>query len=243
VTGERAARRTFADPAVGGVWRIALPSSVLGATAEVTFLVDEPQSPQALGWSTDDRAIGIHLRTLSVVELGPSMQVGETLVFSDPVQAQRVLGDGWAAPENGGVWTVEENARIALQVSDPGAAGVDVVLDVVPFVTRSHPKLKVEVWVAAHRLATQVFRDGESAEPLRVRLPQAMIDESGRVTLELRLSDPASPRDVGYSEDPRRLGVYLQRLTITEPGARVTAHWGVTTFRKLRRRLWRSARS
>ena len=66
VNGERVAARNFTDSAVGGLWRVALPSHVAGSgTAELTFLVDEPRSPQALGWSTDDRALGIHIRTLS----------------------------------------------------------------------------------------------------------------------------------------------------------------------------------
>jgi hypothetical protein len=243
VNGERAAARSFTDSAVGGFWRVALPPHVVGGTAELTFLVDDPQTPQALGWSTDDRAIGIHLATISVVERERSMQVGETLVFSEVAEAQRALGDGWASPEDGGVWTVARNARIALRVANPGPAGVDVLLDVVPFVTRKHPKIVVEVWVNDERVATQVFRDAEPVHPLRVRLPLALLDENGRATLELRVHEPARPLDVGMSEDPRRLGVYLRSLTVAAPGARVTVSSGLPTLRsRLRRRVERALR-
>jgi hypothetical protein len=211
-------------------------------TAELTFLVDEPRSPLAVGWSTDDRALGIHLRTLSVVERDQSLEVGQTLVFSEASQAERVLGDGWAAPEAAGIWTVEENARITFRVANPEPADVDVVLGVVPFVTRKHPKLAVEVWVREQQVAAQTFRDAEPGHPLRVRLPAAMLDEQGRATLELRVRDPARPLDVGHSQDPRRLGVCLQSLAITEPGARVTEKSGVTTLRRLRRQVGRALR-
>jgi hypothetical protein len=241
--GERVASRRFADSAVGGLWRVALPSHLLGdGTVELTFLVDEPRSPLALGWSTDDRALGVHLLTLSMVELDRSIHVGETLVISESLESECLLGDGWAAPEATGAWTVEERARIALRVVGPKPVDVDVVLNLVPFVTNRNPRLSVEVWVREQRVATQVFRDGEPADPLCAHLLAGMMDEAGRATLELRLSEPSRPRDVGYSEDPRRLGVYLQSLAVTEPGARLTAKSGVTPLRKLRRQLRRSQR-
>jgi hypothetical protein len=243
VNGERVAARSFTDSAVGGLWRVPLPAQIVASgKAQLTFLVAEPRTPVALGWSTDDRALGIHLMNLSVVELDRSIQVGETLVISESLESECLLGDGWAAPEASGAWTVEENARIALRVANSEPVDVDVVLDVVPFVTANHPRLSVEVWVRDERVATHLFRDGEPADPLRVRLPGAMMDEAGRAMLELRLSDPARPRDVGHSEDPRRLGVYLQSLAVTEPGARLTAKSGVTPLRKVRRQLGRSRR-
>jgi hypothetical protein len=240
VNGERVAARSFTDAAAGGLWRVALPPIMASGAADLAFLVDEPRTPLALGWSTDDRELGIHLRTLSVVDLTRSFRVGETLVLSQASGAEQVLGDGWAAPEATGAWTVEEHAWIGLRVANPEPAGVDVVLDVVPFVTPGHPKLSVEVWVSDQRVATQVFRDGEPARPLRVRLPAAMLDQAGRATLELRLSEPARPRDVGHSEDPRRLGVYLQSLAVTAPGARVAGKSGMTPLGKLRRQVRRA---
>jgi hypothetical protein len=242
--GEHVAVRRFTDSAVGGIWRAALRSKVVSnGSAELAFLIDDPQSPVALGWSADDRALGIHLLTMSITELGKSLRVGETLVFSAASQAQRVLADGWAAPEDMGAWTVAEKACIALRVARQAPADVDVVLDVLPFVTRKHPRLEVEVWVGEERLAAQVFHDAKPVHPLVVPLSAAMMNDEGGVTLELRLNEPARPRDVGYSEDPRRLGVYLQALAITEPGARVSVRPRVTTLDKLRRRLRRPARS
>jgi hypothetical protein len=67
-----------------------------------------------------------------------------------------------------------------------------------------------------------------------------MLDQAGRATLELRLSEPARPRDVGHSEDPRRLGVYLQSLAVTAPGARVAGKSGMTPLGKLRRQVRRA---
>jgi len=47
------------------VWRIELPFPVdTQRNSEIAFLIDEPHSPLDLGWSHDERPLGIHLRSL-----------------------------------------------------------------------------------------------------------------------------------------------------------------------------------
>jgi hypothetical protein len=244
VNGESAATRRFTDSAAGGRWRVALPSRVVtGDKVELTLLVEDPQSPLALEWSTDDRALGIHILTLTVAELYRALRVGETVVFTEGSKTEDLLGDGWAALEPTGVWTVEESAVISLRLADPKPVDVDVVLDLVPFVTRDHPELDVEVWARERRVAAHVFRYGDSGRPLRVHLPAALMDEEGRAVLELRVHEPARPIDVGLSEDPRRLGVHLQSLAITEPMADVIRRSRGASLRRLRTELRRSLRT
>jgi hypothetical protein len=242
--GELIATRHFSDPAAGGRWVVALPPHVAAAgKVDLTLLVDDPKSPQSLGWSTDDRPLGISVRTLSVVELDGSVGVGDTISFSDESQADRVLGDGWAATEPTGVWTVDENARIDLRLAAPNPVDVDVVLDVLPFVASKHPKLTVDVWVGERLVATQVFRYGEPAHPLCVPLAAGLMDDDRRATLDLRLRKPGRPRDSGVGEDPRRLGVHLRSLSMTEPGARPTPTSPAVTLRTLRQLLRRALRA
>jgi hypothetical protein len=51
------------------VWRIRIPSSVVAQrSAHLTFVIDEPRTPRALGWSDDERELGIHLRSLKLEE-------------------------------------------------------------------------------------------------------------------------------------------------------------------------------
>ena len=244
VNGESAAIRRFTDSAAGGRWRVALPSRVVtGDKVELTLLVADPQSPLALEWSSDDRALGMHVLTLTVAEPYRAIRVGETVVFTEGSKAEDLLGDGWAALEPTGVWTVEETAVISLRLADPRPVDVDVVLDLVPFVTRDHPALGVEVWAHERRVAAHVFRYGDSGQPLRVHLPAAMMDEEGRAVLELRVHEPARPVDVGLSDDPRRLGVHLQSLAIRQPMTAAAVKSAAGTLRKLRKQLRRSLRS
>jgi hypothetical protein len=49
------------------VWRIELPRDVLARrNAQLTLVVDEPRTPRALGWSDDERELGIHLRSVTL---------------------------------------------------------------------------------------------------------------------------------------------------------------------------------
>jgi hypothetical protein len=244
VNGEVADTRCFADSAAGGRWSVALPAHVVaGGEIDLALLIDDPRSPQDLGWSTDDRALGVHVRTLSVTEWHRRVRVGDKLVFTEGSQAECLLGDGWAELEVTGVWTLGTTASVAFRLVDPHPAGVDLVLEVMPFVTREHRKLLVEAWVRGGRVAAHVFRHGEPSQLLRVHLPATVIGEDGRVSLTLRMHEPARPADVGFNEDPRPLGVHLQSLTVSEPNAGPPRKSGVATLRELRRQLGRSLRA
>jgi hypothetical protein len=49
------------------VWRIELPVDVVARRhAHLTFVIDEPRTPLAVGWSDDQRELGIHLRSLTL---------------------------------------------------------------------------------------------------------------------------------------------------------------------------------
>ena len=97
----------------------------------------------------------------------------------------------------------------------------------IPFLTPDHPELKVEVYAQGEQLGARVFRHrralfrlGRAHRPLRAVLPESVKDDTGRAVVELRLHDPASPLDLGLSNDSRRLGLHLRSLTV-EQGERI----------------------
>jgi hypothetical protein len=53
------------------VWRIQLPFRVVARRdAELTLVINEPRSPLDLGWSSDERRLGIHIRSLALEQGG-----------------------------------------------------------------------------------------------------------------------------------------------------------------------------
>ncbi len=237
--GEHMETREFAYT-LAVPWRIKLPPRAWAAPEiELTFLVAEPRSPLALGRSIDERQLGIHVGSLAVEPVDRRVPVGEEVHFCTGSGAERLLGEGWSAPEPTGVWTDGDEARLALRLTGSPPAAVELVLDVVPFLTPEHATLQVEVWMGEERVAVQTFRHGEAVRPLRVHLPDALMDAKRRVLLDLRLRHPVRPIDLGLSADPRRLGLHLRSLMFREPT--VSEGAGAPSLRKVRG-LLRSSR-
>jgi GT2 family glycosyltransferase len=222
LNGERAAARDFKYG--DAEWRIASAAPVpADGDVDFTLMIEEPRSPLELGWSADDRRLGLLLHALTLEEVDRSLQSEEKIVFTEGSGAERLLGEGWSALEPTGVWTDGETASLVLK-PDTQSEDVELVLSVDAFVTPDHPELKVDVSAKGDQLGARVFRHrrgahrfGRAHRPLRVVLPASARDEKGRAVLDLRLRDPASPLDLGLSDDARHLGLQLRSLTARRP--------------------------
>jgi hypothetical protein len=220
LNGERAAVRELGNGEPE--WRIESPAPVPpGGEVDLTLRIEEPNSPRELGWSDDDRRLGIFLRTLRLEELDRSVRPGQEIVFSEGSGGERLLGEGWSGLEPTGVWSDGERASLVLKPPADLPGDVELVLAADPFVTPEHPELKVELFARDERLGGSVFRHrrlpfrrSRAHMPLHVVLPSSAQDEKGRAVLELRLQHPASPLDLGLSDDSRRLGLRLRSLTV-----------------------------
>jgi hypothetical protein len=224
---------SYGDPE----WRIELPAPV-PAEVDLAFVIEEPNSPARVGWSADDRHLGILLRTVVLEELDRSVRTGEKVVFAEGSGAERVLGQGWSSLEPTGVWTDGEQASLVLRPTDlpPGAA--ELVLAVSAFVTPDHPEVKIEVSALDEQLAFRVFRHGDAQRLLRVPFPAVAGPQADRVLFKLHVSEPARPVDLGLGGDVRRLGLHLEWLMVRKSTWRASL-WDAVREKSanLRRRL------
>jgi hypothetical protein len=218
--GERVASRAFRHDETTATWQVELPAHVVAeGKVDVSLVIEEPRSPLAVGWSTDDnRPLGILIRAVTLETVDRTLRPGERIVFAEGSGADRLLGEGWSELEPTGVWTVSEAASLILKPSAPAGLDVELVLGISAFVTRDHRKLELEVSVGGERLADHVFRHRRAHSRVHVPLPAAARDATGRAVLELGLGDPARPADLGVSEDVRRLGIHLRSLTMRRTG-------------------------
>jgi GT2 family glycosyltransferase len=219
VNGDRVATRrlSYGDPE----WRIDLPAPV-PTEVELTIVVQEPKSPAEVGWSADDRRLGIRLHEVALAEVDRSVRRGKKIVFTEGSGAERLLGEGWSFLEPAGVWTDGEQASLVLKLTDLPPAAAEVVLAVSAFVTPDHPELEVEVSALGEHLAGRIFRQGEAQRLLRIPWPAAGGDQAGRTRFELHCSDSARPIDLGLGDDPRRLGLHLEWLMVRKSAWRTT---------------------
>jgi hypothetical protein len=205
--GERVASRefNFGDPE----WQFELPPSVSAdGNVELKFELDRLSSPLELGWSDDDRPLGLLVRSLKLDEVDRTVPLDERIVFGASSGAERFLGEGWSIPEAEGVWSDGDRASLVLMVADDIPEDAELVLNAAPFVAPDHPVLEVQASARGEQLARRVFRHGEAPRLLRVPLPPVR----GRTVVELTLHDPARPADLGLGDDQRRLGIQLRWL-------------------------------
>ena len=217
VNGERVASRdfNFGDPE----WQFELPASVSAdGNVELAFELDRLRSPLELGWSDDDRPVGLLLRSLRLEEVDRTVHLGEKISFGEASGAERFLGKGWSIPEQEGVWTDGDRASLVLTLADDIPEDAELVLNAAPFVAPDHPVLEVQASARGRQLARRVFRHGKAPGLMRVPLPPA----KGRTVVELTLHDPARPADLGLGDDRRRLGIQLRWLMARQSTWRAT---------------------
>jgi hypothetical protein len=222
VNGERTSVRDFSygDPE----WRIELPWPLpADGSVDLAFVIEEPSSPRELGWSDDDRRLGIRLETITLEEIDRSVRLGEVVAFKEGSGSERLLGEGWSVLEPTGVWTDGPHASLVFRPTPAPVGDLELVLEGDPFVFPDHQELTTEVFARGERLGARTFRHRRGARllrrrhpPLSVVVPATARDESGRVALELRLGEPARPVDLGVSSDERSLGFHLQSLTVRD---------------------------
>jgi hypothetical protein len=165
---------------------------------------------------------GVGLMLKRIVPRGGGDGVGAggrlDLVLGTP-PARRFLVSGWSGDEfdEKASWTWSTGRQSVLQV--PLEAGRDVALTIVlaPFVLPGRSQV-VQIVVNEAALTTLELVPG--FESRTVYLPGRVVRRSNRI--ELRYAYAVSPKQLGISQDPRELGVSVQRIsfqTLPAPNA------------------------
>ncbi|MEZ2331792.1 glycosyltransferase [Mesorhizobium sp. RCC_202] len=153
------------------------------------------------------------------IELKP-VKLDEPLSLAqadDPESVVRLTG--FSAVEHWGVWTDGELATVECTLSSTAAATA-LRLSVVPFLLhRRHAKLAVELFINGRKIERRVFRPTVRGEPLftprdwLVTLPTEIMPGAS-LSIGFRIENPASPLQLGLSNDDRRLGLGLCQIEL-----------------------------
>ena len=151
----------------------------------------------------------------------------------EPVEANKVVSfaqaddperfvrlTGFSAAEHWGVWTDGDLATVEFKISS-AAAPASLRLGLVPFLHENHPKLVAELFINGIWIERRVFGPIDPGAPLflqqdwQVTLPPETV-AARSLTVGLRIENPASPLQVGLSDDRRRLGLGLCLIELGE---------------------------
>lgn len=142
-------------------------------------------------------------------------RIGTTVDCRSGGSGPLYLTDGWARADSEGTWTNADVASICLYFIEDMPTGQERIFEVTfrPFTIPGKHICSVELLLNQER----VYGDGlVERGPLtwKISLPQALLRKEQSVVLNFRFSGLCSPADLGFSTDPRRLGLCLRRFRI-----------------------------
>ena len=172
------------------------------------FVLEDRQCPP------DNPARRAELRR--ILELGATAFVGQPILFRGK-SANPYLGDGWSQPEASGVWSDAQRANLIFQPRfPPGTDGLDLRIAFRPYIRPSvgHQTISVSVngrpidtWTIDQEMLGGVCCERSLALG-RELVPGEMVD----ITFHVR--DPRNPDADRELVDTRRLGLFLQSMTL-----------------------------
>jgi hypothetical protein len=140
-----------------------------------------------------------------------NLQLGQDIIFSKAGYGQYYLShSGWAWPEDWGVWSIAPSASLTLPVSLANKNAQMLIIKVRAFIAPTHPTQRFEIWVNGKHKQDEVIKQGPDN---LLKLPLSKVElASPNLEIELKLSNPIRPKDVGVGDDKRLLGLGIESV-------------------------------
>ena len=141
--------------------------------------------------------------------LYPAYQIGKRIDFTNAA-ANVYLGYGWSVAEPVARWSGRGRAVVAFGLADPTAATLRLKLT--PFLVAGKlDQQRMNVKLNDQITGSLILNKGEPSE-YSISLPAGVLRDKNVLMFEL--PDAAAPKDLGVSQDTRRLGISVQWLRI-----------------------------
>lgn len=161
----------------------------------------------------DHRLLGLNINRIEIFDL--KYDVPDMINFSKILQSDSVMLEGFANPEPPyGCWNNGFKSVIkTILPEDLKGENIEVTFSCHAFLAGGKiPKQRMKVSSAGKVLIERSFSK-EGVESFKVRLP-AEVTKKSQVTLDFEFPDCASPKELGMSEDPRKLAVFFRTCEI-----------------------------
>ncbi|MGL9618809.1 glycosyltransferase family 2 protein [Bradyrhizobium sp. U531] len=134
------------------------------------------------------------------------------------------LIEGWGEPEQWGTWSVARHCVLRFALDPIPSRPIALVLACRAFVSEGNPRLQAVCRVGNGPPQQLTFSRDAFAGERRLMLDPAATAADGMLTINLSLSDPRSPADLGLSSDARPLGIGLERVWLDHDGRESRSH-------------------
>ncbi|GEM_PF-6286536 len=136
---------------------------------------------------------------------------------------------GFSEPEAWGRWTDGERAELAFKIPEQCRnKNVSLSMDMLAFVHPNKPTCKIAIEVNQRTVLEQEITQFNSKVLLSLTAAETANEW---IDVGIKVYDPRSPKELGISEDTRRLGVGIQSISIAEAQKEFSAMRDARVFR------------
>ena len=148
---------------------------------------------------------------------------GSVVSFQNGFHSKGYMGRGWSYPEAHGVWTEGSEAELVFRCDPKPAGSIEARFRLTPFFAKGQSQV-IAISVNGVDLCNWSFSGEEDrVASWRSFMIPSQIAGSDELRLLLQVKNPFSPKQAGFSPDPRALGVCIAEIILLpvedEPGA------------------------
>jgi len=143
--------------------------------------------------------------------------IGQVMHFNQTGSGQYFLAQGqWATPEPWGVWAIGSTASLKMPLT-PNLQAKSLVLEARALLNAMYPKQIVQIWVNGDNIGevnlTQAEHNQITIPIAALRASNKGLENLGMLHIEMQFMNSVSPKDLGMSDDVRKLAVGLESAT------------------------------
>jgi hypothetical protein len=151
------------------------------------------------------------LNTNGAVDL--FLTIDKPINFSDDIAGGSE--NGWSpSPDSGGTWSAGDLAFIQLKYENKFENGMNLKIRMSSFVNENNPSVALLLKANDIEVNSIQFNEKKSGGDYVVFIGSEILAKSpGNIKLEFQITNAAVPKDLGVSEDLRKLGIFLIQIT------------------------------
>ncbi len=144
--------------------------------------------------------------------INTSYNLGDVVRFGQDGGSERFRLAGWSSTEKDLTWSIGNSAKLLFTIQ-PSEQALKLRMRLAALQGVPQP---VEVFANAQKIADwEVWLRQSTSADFTAVIPAGIVKDGGSLLLELKTPKAISPKALGYSEDPRVLGVICYELAIT----------------------------
>lgn len=121
---------------------------------------------------------------------------------------------GLSSVENWGRWS--DGDEVKLTFYSPVKDNINAKFNIKPFLNDKINKRKIEIYYKENLIGLWNFELDKDLQDTIVYIPKECIKKNGKVKLKFKIENPVSPKELGLSEDGRKLGIGFINMKIME---------------------------